>query len=105
MAIPDPTYASGQNYEAQGAKSWVIQGTLDIASGGKITNGGTQSSLAATCSITDSTGGTPSTTFAAITAGGSYAQADMVAVKNALSQVAAALNAILAALQGVGVSS
>lgn len=47
--------------------------------------------------ITDSTGGTPSTTFAAITAGAGYAQADMVAVKNALSQIALDLNALHAA--------
>ena len=44
--------------------------------------------------ITDSTGGTASTTFAAITAGASYSQADMTAVKNALSQVAVNLNAM-----------
>lgn len=43
--------------------------------------------------ITDSTGGTASTTFAAITAGASYAQADMVAVKNALAQIAKIFNA------------
>jgi hypothetical protein len=43
--------------------------------------------------ITDSTGGTPSATFAAIAAGGAYAQADMVAVKNALSEIALILNA------------
>lgn len=39
--------------------------------------------------ITDSTGGTPSTTFAAITAGATYAQGDLVAIKNALSSSAA----------------
>lgn len=44
--------------------------------------------------ITDSTGGTKSLTFAAITAGAGYAQADMVAVKNAISQIAATLNAM-----------
>jgi hypothetical protein len=43
--------------------------------------------------ITDSTGGTASTTFAAIAAGGAYAQADIVAIKNALSQIALTLNA------------
>lgn len=43
--------------------------------------------------ITDSTGGTAATTFAAITAGASYAQADMVAVKNALAEIALILNA------------
>ena len=43
-------------------------------------------------SITDITGGTASTTFAAITAGATYSQADMVAVKNALAQIAVSLN-------------
>lgn len=42
--------------------------------------------------ITDSTGGTGSTTFAAITAGGSYAQADLTAIKNAVSEIATILN-------------
>ena len=46
--------------------------------------------------ITDSTGGTASTTFAAITAPGANAttslSADMLAVKNALAQVALSLN-------------
>jgi hypothetical protein len=41
--------------------------------------------------LTDSTGGTPSTTLAAITAGASYAQADLVAVKNAISSLAVEL--------------
>lgn len=45
--------------------------------------------------ILDSTGGTPATTFAAIAAGGAYAQADLVAIKNALSQIALNLNAQL----------
>jgi hypothetical protein len=42
--------------------------------------------------ITDNTGGSATTTFAAITAGSSYAQADMVAVKNIAASVAAQLN-------------
>lgn len=46
---------------------------------------------------TDSTGGTASTTFAAIAAGAAYAQADMVAVKNALAQIAKDYNALAAA--------
>lgn len=45
--------------------------------------------------ITDSTGGSNTgTTFAAITAGASYAQADMTAVKNALAVIAKVLNAM-----------
>lgn len=42
--------------------------------------------------ITDSTGGAASLTFAAIAAGGAYAQADLVAIKNALAQIALSLN-------------
>jgi hypothetical protein len=40
-----------------------------------------------TVTLTDSTGGTVSTTLAAITAGSSYAQADMVAAKNAIASI------------------
>ncbi len=42
--------------------------------------------------LVDSTGGTKALTFAAITAGGVYAQADIVAIKNALSQLVATIN-------------
>lgn len=52
--------------------------------------------------ITDSTGGTPATTAAAITAGGSYAQADIVAIKNALSSILRQTNAFQAALVNLG---
>lgn len=41
--------------------------------------------------LTDSTGGTASTTLAAITAGAEYAQADATAIKNALASLAARL--------------
>jgi hypothetical protein len=44
--------------------------------------------------ITDSTGGTASSTLAAIAAGASYTQADMVAVKNAIASLALAVNQI-----------
>lgn len=42
--------------------------------------------------LTDNTGGTVSTTLAAITAGATYTQADMVAVKNALASLADQMN-------------
>ncbi len=42
--------------------------------------------------ITNNTGGTVSTTFAAITAGAAYAQADMTAVKDALASIADQFN-------------
>ena len=41
--------------------------------------------------VTDSTGGSVSTTLAAIAAGAAYAQADMTAVKNALASIASQL--------------
>ena len=53
--------------------------------------------------LTDSTGGTPSSTLAAISAGAAYAQADAVATKNALASLAANNNAILAALKAAGI--
>lgn len=52
--------------------------------------------------ITDSTGGTASTTFAAIAAGATYAQGDMVAAKNALAQIALTLNEFRTSLVNLG---
>lgn len=51
--------------------------------------------LAGVTTFTDNTGGTPSSTLAAITAGGTYAQADLVAIKNALASISATLNTII----------
>lgn len=53
-------------------------------------------------SLTDSTGGTGSATLAAITAGASYAQADMVAVKNAIASLAAQVNDLTTKLRAAG---
>ena len=47
---------------------------------------------AAASQLTDNTGGTASTTVAAITAGAAYAQADMTAVKNGLASIIKQLN-------------
>lgn len=88
VAISAPAIVAGDLLESAG------DGTLRKAS------------LATVPAITDSTGGTPSATFAAITAGGSYAQADIVAIKNALAEIAVVLNAQHAILNGkiVGVA-
>ena len=76
--------------------------TIGIVSGGALKpDGGSQA--ADPGAITDSTSGAASATFAAITAGATYAQADIVAIKNALAETAAKLNALRAALQGVGI--
>ncbi len=53
--------------------------------------------------LTDSTGGTAATTFAAITAGTTYAQADIVAIKNALSQVVVSFNELRTVLVNKGI--
>lgn len=76
-------------------------GNIDVRSGGKITAAGTQAS--AITAITDNTGGSASSTLAAITAGGAYAQADLTAIKNGLASIAAKQNSIIAALQGAGI--
>lgn len=76
-------------------------GALDFKSGGKQLAAGTQASAIA--ALTDSTGGTASSTLASITAGASYSQADATAIKNALASIAAKQNLIIAALQGVGI--
>jgi hypothetical protein len=54
---------------------------------------------AAVTHLTDNSGGTASSTIAAIAAGAGYTQADMVAVKNALATLAAKQNLILSALE------
>jgi hypothetical protein len=51
--------------------------------------------------ITDSTGGTAANTIAAITAGATYAQADLTAVKNGLASVSAKVNTILTLLRNL----
>lgn len=87
-------------------------GTIDILEGGKITDDGVQAS--AIESLTDSTGGTANDTLAAMpTLTDSPASADalrddintnMVPVINSnFADIGAKVNAILAALRGVGI--
>jgi hypothetical protein len=52
----------------------------------------TQPANANQAALTDNSGGTASSTIAAITAGGAYAQADMVAVKNAIASLTRTIN-------------
>lgn len=58
---------------------------------------------AAQVALTDSTGGTASATLASIAAGGSYAQADLVAIKNAIASLAALTGSLRTALVAAGV--
>lgn len=54
--------------------------------------------------LTDSTGGTASQTVASITAGASYAQADMTACKNGLASIIAKITAIQTALKNANLN-
>ena len=49
--------------------------------------------------LTDSSGGTASDTLAAVTAGATYAQADIVALKNAVASLAKKYNDLIAELK------
>lgn len=60
---------------------------------------------AATPALTDNSGGTVSSTLAAITAGSTYAQADMVAAKNAIASLNAQINSLVSHLQAAGISA
>lgn len=55
--------------------------------------------------MVDNTGGTISSTCAAITAGALYAQADMVAVKNCLASLLAKINLLEAAIEEIGITA
>ena len=51
--------------------------------------------------LVDSTGGTASTTMAAIVAGATYAQADLIAIKNAIASLTAQLAIAKLSLSGL----
>jgi hypothetical protein len=55
--------------------------------------------------LTDSTGGSVTSTLASIAAGTSYTQADMVAAKNAIASLAAKVNALEVALHSLGLTA
>jgi len=63
-----------------------VKFSMDVKNPQAMTSGADQ------VAITDSTGGTKNDTFAAITAGVAYAQADLTAIKNALATIAAKYN-------------
>lgn len=97
---------AGENAKVHQSQNPDVQtvengGAIDIRTGGKILANGTQA--AAIAQTTDSTGGTAGDTIAAITAGGSYAQADLTAIKNGLASLTAKLNALQTACKGAGI--
>ena len=69
----------------------TYKGNTSIPAGTKVT---IQLPLATYAKLTDSSGGTASNTIAAITAGASYAQADLTAIKNALASLSAKVNTL-----------
>jgi hypothetical protein len=54
---------------------------------------------------TDNTGGTKSTTLAAIAAGASYTQADATAIKNGLASVQQQINALELVIHNAGITT
>lgn len=94
--IGKPVYASDGATFTLTATSNTRIGTIVrwVSTGNVIVKFDAGRALNTNATITDSTGGTGSTTFAAITAGASYAQADIVAIKNALAEIALILNAL-----------
>jgi hypothetical protein len=76
----------------------VIGGTLEIATGGKITNNGTRAS--AIVAHTYSTGGTADNTLADF--GASFSQATL---SSNFADLAAKVNALIAAVHGAGITA
>lgn len=102
LQVPSATYQKSQLRVSSGGKARVIM--LD--------NKGNEVSMPidllaihaadTVAPLTDSTGGTVGSPLAAITAGASYAQADMVAVKNAIATLNAQINSVYAVLKDFG---
>lgn len=88
-------------YHEQGGDALVVAsgGSIRVESGGTITAAGTQAS--AITDLTDSTGGTANSTLAAV---GVTNTGDRSAdINNNFADLAAKVNAILAALRGAGI--
>lgn len=96
-----------QLYVSQGSKPTVSAAEVAALAPGSSpatpSTAGVVKQAAAVAGLTDSTGGTVSTTLAAITAGASYAEADMVAAKNGLASLNAQINNVTAALIAAGI--
>lgn len=95
------TATSGTVYVADGAGSGSFQAYPSASTSTR----GIVFQAATDADITDSTGGTASSTLSSITAGAAYAQADMTAVKNAIASLAAEINDLRAKLRTAGVLS
>ncbi len=108
MSIP-AAYTNTQNYAAHGGASWVIgaTGTLDIATGGKITNNGTQA--AAIAPFTDSTGGTltlgGTLTAFAVSGAGTVTAAQVAILNNSIAMLNGQIELVRVAIAGVGITA
>lgn len=95
VSATDNGNLEGIAFDSASADGDVIE-VMRIAGGGplpaSLTDYGTVIMSAKVAPITDNTGGTASSTAAAITAGASYAQADIVAIKNILASILATMN-------------
>ncbi len=90
-------------YHKQGGDVLVVAsgGEINVESGGKLTAAGTQASAIA--SLTDSTGGTANDTLVDLASGGTWAAGVETKVEDNFADLAAKINAILAALRGAGI--
>ena len=105
--------ANVSNYNDQGGAVTVIGGELRIEAAGKITAAGTQAS--AITALTDNSAGTADNTIAALPdptdtpATADILRDDLVAtlypaLRNNIADLTAKVNAIIAALQGAGIT-
>ena len=87
-------------YRPQGGEKLVVAngGEIKVETGGKITNNGTQAS--AIVALTDSTTGTADNTLADV--GAAFNQATL---NNNFADLAAKVNALIAAVKGAGITA
>ena len=87
---------NAKNYVEQGGDVTVIGGELNVAAGGKITAAGTQANTIANLTITANLTGINGTD--------TFMSAEQAAALGAdLAAIATKLNAVIAALEGVGI--
>ena len=86
---------NARNYVEQGGDVTVIGGELNVATGGKITAAGTQANHIADLTITANLDG--------ITTATPMTDVQAAALEVDLAAIATKLNAVIAALEGVGI--
>lgn len=86
---------NAKNYVEQGGDVTVIGGELNVAAGGKITAAGTQANTIANLTITAD--------LSEITTATPMTDVQATALGDDLAAIATKLNAVIAALEGVGI--